>query len=55
MLEYFHVFAGSLYEQIDELESEVHTLAAVRDTLLPELLSGDLQVKDIDQSMEARV
>jgi len=55
VLEYFHVFAGSLYEQIDELESEVRTLAAVRDTLLPKLLSGELRVKGVDQSMEAHV
>ena len=55
VLEYFHVFAGSLYEQIDKLKGEVHTVATLRDTLLPQLLSGEVRVKDVDQSMEAHV
>lgn len=53
VLEYFHVFVGSLYKHIDELKGEADTLAALRDTLLPKLLSGELQVKDVQRLGEA--
>jgi len=52
-LECFHVFAGSVYKQVDKLESESRTLASVRNTLLPKLLSGDLRVKDVEHPVEA--
>ena len=38
--------AGSLDEQIRILESQSHTLATLRDTLLPKLLSGKLSVAE---------
>jgi hypothetical protein len=40
----FHPFAQGSYGRIDELENESRTLAALRDTLLPKLLSGQLRI-----------
>jgi type I restriction enzyme S subunit len=38
-----------------ENERESHTLAAIRDTLLPKLISGELRVKDAARFLEAVV
>jgi type I restriction enzyme S subunit len=38
-----------------DLMAQSNTLAILRDTLLPKLLSGELRVKGVDQSMEAHV
>jgi type I restriction enzyme S subunit len=38
--------AGSLYRQLAENEREARTLAVLRDTLLPKLISGELRVPD---------
>ena len=40
----FHAFAQGSYGRIDELENEFRTLAALRDTLLPKLVSGEVRV-----------
>ena len=36
---------GPLYEQLVEKERESRTLAALRDTLLPKLISGELRIE----------
>ncbi|MEI7773818.1 MAG: restriction endonuclease subunit S [Verrucomicrobiota bacterium] len=43
----FSRFAGSIFEQISVNLKQSRTLAALRDTLLPRLLSGELSVADI--------
>jgi type I restriction enzyme S subunit len=41
--------AGTLYRQLVENERESRTLAQLRDTLLPKLISGELRVPDAEQ------
>src|SRR5262249_27720436 len=53
LLRQFHTVARSLYEQIDALHEESRTLAALRDTLLPKLISGELRVRDAERIAEA--
>ncbi|MCC7140225.1 MAG: restriction endonuclease subunit S [Planctomycetes bacterium] len=43
----YHAIAGPLFERADANRRESRTLAALRDTLLPKLLSGEVRVKDI--------
>ena len=40
----FHSFADSLWQKKNANQNESHTLAALRDTLLPKLISGELRV-----------
>lgn len=42
----FHRICGPLYERAEQNRRESRTLAALRDTLLPKLLSGEIRVKD---------
>ena len=44
-IEHFHVLTRSLNWRIYGAESEADTLANLRDTLLPKLISGQLRVK----------
>ena len=44
----FNEFCEPLLEQIQKLEMEIKRLAILRDTLLPKLMSGELDVSDID-------
>ncbi len=53
VLKAFHQHAIPLYEQITEKVRESETLGAVRDTLLPKLLSGELRVPEIESSLES--
>jgi len=41
-----------LYERIVECAREARTLATLRDTLLPKLISGELRVKNAEQIAE---
>lgn len=41
--------AGSLYRQLAENEREARSLAELRDTLLPKLISGELRVPDAER------
>ncbi|KGQ70026.1 restriction endonuclease subunit S [Chelonobacter oris] len=41
--------AGSLYRQLAENERESRSLAQLRDTLLPKLISGELRVPDVER------
>jgi type I restriction enzyme, S subunit len=43
------------YERMAQCERESRTLAALRDTLLPKLISGELRVKDAAKRVEAVV
>ena len=38
--------------KIDDNKEESRTLAPLRDTLLPKLLSGELRVPDVEKFME---
>jgi len=46
LLERFHLIAESLFLRSDSANAETRTLAALRDALLPKLISGELRVKD---------
>lgn len=55
LLDEFERQAGVLRDRIANNERESHTLAALRDTLLPKLMSGEVRVatQDADQFIEA--
>jgi type I restriction enzyme S subunit len=43
---------------IDSIKVNIHesrTLAAIRDALLPKLLSGEVRIKEVERFMEARM
>jgi type I restriction enzyme S subunit len=40
------------FAQMKANDEQSHTLAAIRDTLLPKLLSGEIRVKDVESFME---
>lgn len=48
----FDRLSRSMYSKVVEHERESRTLAALRDTLLPKLISGELRVKDAETFME---
>ena len=52
-MEAFDRHMRSVYERIVECERESRTLAALRDALLPKLLSGELRVGDTARFVEA--
>jgi type I restriction enzyme S subunit len=47
--------AESLYRQMAENERESRSLAQLRDTLLPKLISGELRVADAERIVGAAV
>ena len=50
----FSQTAGSMLEKIAQNERQSRTLAALRDTLLPKLISGALRVTDAERFLEER-
>lgn len=50
LVEQFDALAGAALDRIQALEEESGTLAALRDTLLPKLLSGELRVSDVKRT-----
>ena len=46
IVEHFDGYIGPIFDRSYRLEAESHTLAALRDALLPKLISGELRVKD---------
>ncbi len=48
----YHSIAAPVFGRILENERESGALAALRDTLLPKLISGQLRVKDTDRIVE---
>jgi len=55
VMQVFARLAQPLYECVVEFERECRTLAAVRDTLLPKLISGELRVRDAERIIGERV
>ena len=47
VLEGYQALSGSLYQQIADNERQSRTLAQLRDTLLPKLISGELRIQNI--------
>lgn len=50
-MEAFERLARSAYERIVECAHESRTLAILRDTLLPKLISGELRVRDGERAV----
>ena len=55
VIEAFGCTVGPLHEKALACIRESRTLAALRDTLLPKLISGELRVSDAERFMEARI
>jgi type I restriction enzyme S subunit len=53
--EKFHQYAAPLAQMLAKLPMESEHLGAIRDALLPELLSGRLRVRDAEKVVEAAV
>lgn len=49
----WHRTAAALHAQVVQNLQESHTLADLRDTLLPKLLSGEIRVTDAEKAIEA--
>jgi type I restriction enzyme S subunit len=52
VLDHFSRIAGSMYGRIDETDRESRALAALRDTLLPKLISGELCIEEAERLLE---
>ena len=53
ILEAFHSLCAPLFEQAEANRTQSRTLATLRDTLLPKLLSGELSVADLQKDVSA--
>lgn len=53
VLEAFHAVTVGIIDRIAAARSQSAELGAVRDTLLPKLISGELRIKDAGKSVEA--
>ena len=53
VLQAFTVVAGTLFERLIENEKQAQTLATLRDTLLPRLISGQLRLPEVQEELEA--
>jgi len=51
----YHSLVAPLFDRILAGEREIATLAALRDTLLPKLISGELRVKDAERFADHRL
>ncbi len=54
VLEPFQLLAVSLRSRVEAAETQSRTLAALRDALLPKLISGELRVPDAEAFLKAR-
>jgi type I restriction enzyme S subunit len=52
-LDLFNETAAPIHERVFENEKQAQTLAALRDTLLPRLISGQIRLEDADTSQKA--
>ena len=52
VMEEFHEFVAPIYERILLSSKEMATLAELRDTLLPKLISGELRIPDAEKFLE---
>jgi type I restriction enzyme S subunit len=48
----FHEFMAPIYERVLISSKEMDTLAELRDTLLPKLISGELRIPDAEKFLE---
>ena len=48
----FHHFVSPIYERVLVASKEMETLAELRDTLLPKLISGELRIADAEKFLE---
>ncbi|MGH2693525.1 MAG: restriction endonuclease subunit S [bacterium] len=55
LVDQFDSLASSALDRIQALENESANLAALRDTLLPKLISGELRIKDVEPVAEEKV
>lgn len=55
IMDAFHGLVEPLLEQFQRNQNEIHTLAALRDALLPKLLSGEVHLKDAARVCEESV
>jgi len=55
ILQIFEKLASKLSDRQNTLLKESRALAAIRDTLLPKLISGELRVKDTERLLETQV
>jgi type I restriction enzyme S subunit len=55
LVQRFEQLCRPIDEKIERAERESRTLAALRDALLPKLISGELRVKDAEQFLKERV
>lgn len=53
LLSRFGAVVASMFKQVESGSREMHSLAALRDTLLPKLLSGELQVQSTESEVAA--
>src|SRR5690554_6883310 len=53
LLRQFGEIVDPLFAQVRDSTEESHTLAQLRDTLLPKLISGELRIQDAEQFIEA--
>ena len=53
VIEQFTATVQPLLDQVKSNREESRTLAALRDALLPKLLSGEIRVKDMEKQLEA--
>lgn len=54
VIEAFDRTVKPLFVQSNQLTLQSRTLAAIRDTLLPKLITGELRVKDVDRFLKER-
>jgi len=54
LLESFDSMTEALGERVNACSEESRTLAALRDALLPRLISGQLRVKDAERFLKER-
>ena len=55
LVDKFSGYADTIFARRHRLEEESRILAALRDTLLPELMSGEIRLAEAEQAMEAEV
>jgi type I restriction enzyme, S subunit len=55
LIQHFSEVVQPLLARMDRAHEESQTLAALRDTLLPKLISGELHVRDAERFLETRV
>jgi len=55
VLDIFNSVVRLLFQRVHKADEESRTLATIRDTLLPKLISGELRIRDAEPMVEAAV